>query len=352
MTFLKNAWYVAAWSAEIVQGALFSRTLLGEPVVFFRKPDGSVAAIGDRCPHRFAPLHRGLLDGGQVQCPYHGLRFDASGICVHNPHGNGAIPRTARVRAYPLAERDLIVWIWMGDATLADASLIPDYSFLPAARPNARNLGYLPTAANYLLLTDNIMDLSHVDFLHPTTLGGGSLSCAKANVAEEGEAMRILWRVKNEVVPPAFARHMPDPEARADQWTEVVWRVPSLMKLSTSVEVPGQENLDTVNLHIMTPETETTTHYFYANTRNFLQDDADFNSMLDKFVAGIFGTEDKPMVEAQQRALGVNELIYLDPVMLPVDAGPIRVRRKLEALISREQHGPEQQERPVAAVGA
>ncbi len=148
MTFLKNAWYVAAWSAEIVQGALFSRTLLGEPVVFFRKPDGGVAAIGDRCPHRFAPLHRGLLDGGQVQCPYHGLRFDASGICVHNPHGNGAIPRTARVRAYLLAERDLIVWIWMGDATLADASLIPDYSFLPAARPNARNLGYLPTAAN------------------------------------------------------------------------------------------------------------------------------------------------------------------------------------------------------------
>src|ERR1700737_1545160 len=114
-TYLRNAWYVAAWSDDLAEGQLLGRTILKEPIVLFRKADGNVAALEDRCPHRFAPLHMGKIVGGdRVQCPYHGLEFDASGACVRNPHGTKSIPPRARVRSYPVTEKHKAIWIWMG----------------------------------------------------------------------------------------------------------------------------------------------------------------------------------------------------------------------------------------------
>lgn len=339
MAFLRNTWYSAAWQDEIAAGALFDRTILKEPIVFYRKTDGALAAIGDRCPHRFAPLHLGKLEGDCVQCPYHGLRFDSSGQCAHNPHGDGAIPKAARVKAYPVIERHLAVWIWMGDPALADPDLIPDYAFLAAAKPTARNTGYMHTRANYELLCDNIMDLSHVDFLHPETLGGGALSRARPQVSEKGNTVRILWEAKNEVAPPVFAAHLPDPQAAADLWTDVVWSAPALMHLSTGVTTAGMPldgSVNTSNLHMMTPETDTTTHYFYANTRSFLPDDAAFNKVVDDMTVGIFSGEDKPLVEGQQQAMGESDLWSLKPILLAGDAGAVRVRRVLERLLNEE----------------
>jgi len=341
MAYLRNVWYVAAWGKEIEEGGTLGRTILDEPIVFYRKSNGEVAAIGDRCPHRFAPLHMGKLVDDCVQCPYHGLRFDEHGKCVHNPHGDGSIPRAAQVKAYPVCERHLAVWIWMGDAALADPALIPDYSFLSAAKPTARNIGYLPTRANYELLSDNIMDLSHTDFLHPDTLGGGAISRTKATVTELGDGrIRILWEAKNEVAPPAFAAHLPDPAAPADLWTDVIWSAPAQMHLSTGVVPAGQasaQSLGSSNLHMMTPETETSTHYFFANTRDFLTDDGDFNAMLDRVLIGAFSGEDKPMVEGQQRLMGSEEFWSLKPVLLSGDAGAVRVRRALQEMIKAEQ---------------
>jgi len=339
MAFLRNTWYIAAWQDEIAAGALFNRTILNEPILFYRKQDGMVAAIGDRCPHRFAPLHMGKLEGDCVQCPYHGLRFYSSGQCAHNPHGDGTIPKAARVKAYPVAERHLAVWIWMGDPALANPDLIPDYAFLAAAKPTARNTGYLHTKANYELLCDNIMDLSHVDFLHPTTLGGGALSSTRPQVSELGKKVRILWEARNAIAPPGFAVHLPDPQAPADVWTDVIWSAPALMHLSTGVTPAGKsfdEGVSTSNLHMMTPETDTTTHYFYANTRSFVQDDAEFNNMVDRMLIGVFAGEDKPMVEGQQQMMGTADLWSLKPILLQVDAGAVRVRRTLERLIKEE----------------
>ena len=339
MPFLRNTWYIAAWQAEITVGALFNRTILNEPIVFYRKSDGSVAGIGDRCPHRFAPLHMGKLEGDCVQCPYHGLRFDSNGQCAHNPHGDGVIPKAAQVKAYPVVERHLAVWVWMGEPASADPRLIPDYAFLAEAKATARNTGYLHTRANYELLCDNIMDLSHVDFLHPNTLGGGALSRSRPKVSGNGDQVRILWEAKNEVAPPVFAAHLRDPLAPADVWTDVVWSPPALMCLSTGVTQAGQspdDNVGTANLHLMTPETDTTTHYFYANTRSFLSDDGDFNKVVDEITVGIFAGEDKPLVEAQQQGIGTADLWSLKPVLLVGDAGAVRARRVLERLIKQE----------------
>jgi len=343
LAYLRNTWYIAAWGKDVTGDEILGRTILEEPIVFFRRLDGEIVAIGDRCPHRYAPLHKGRLVDGSVQCPYHGLRFNEHGKCVHNPHGDGAIPKAAQVKSYPVCERHLAIWIWMGDAERADPDLIPDYSFLSNAKPTARNIGYMPTRANYELLSDNIMDLSHVDFLHPQTLGGGAISRSKAGVSEVGDGrIRILWEAKNEVAPPAFAMHLPDPEAPADLWTDVIWSAPALMHLSTGVVPAGQpfeQGLGSSNLHMMTPETETSTHYFFANTRDFLTDDGEFNTMLDKVISGVFATEDKPMVEDQQKLMGEADFWSLKPVLLAGDAGAVRVRRALQALIQTEQVG-------------
>ncbi|EJL02671.1 vanillate monooxygenase family protein [Pseudomonas fluorescens Q2-87] len=188
MSFLRNVWYAAAWGSEVKVGALFQRTLLNEPVVFFRDSHGAAQAIADRCPHRFAPLGMGVLKGDAVRCPYHGLEFDGSGSCVHYPHGDGAIPRAAKVKAYPLVERYSLLWIWMGDMSLADATLIPDFSCMDGDHWYVGKR-YLHAKANYVLETDNIMDLSHIEFLHPSTLGGDGVKGALTSVLEEGNTV-------------------------------------------------------------------------------------------------------------------------------------------------------------------
>ncbi len=170
--FLRNAWYVAAWSDGIGDGQLVPRTIMNEPVVLYRKGNGDVAALEDRCAHRFAPLHMGKIVGGdRIQCPYHGLEYDGSGVCVRNPHGAKNIPARARVKNYPVIEKHKAVWIWMGSAP-ADAGKIPDFSVLdnvPELHTTKRDS--IVIRANYQLITDNLLDLSHTSYLHDGILG-------------------------------------------------------------------------------------------------------------------------------------------------------------------------------------
>ncbi len=342
MSYLRNTWYVAGFADELPAGALLARTLLDEALVFFRRPDGRVAALADRCPHRFAPLSMGTLcDGGaSVQCAYHGLRFDGSGACVHNPHGNGLIPKAAVVRAWPVAERHGLLWLWAGTGT-ADEALIPDLSDVASAPVHATIRGYLPTACDYRLLADNIMDLTHVDYLHPTSLGNGSVSKARAVVSEPGaRSVHVAWRVSGEVAPASFDPHLPTPGQPADQWTEATWTAPCLMRLdvgATPAGAPREQGVRVAALHIATPETAGRCHYWYWSARSFaISEQA--NAHITPAIEHVFMHEDKPMLEAQQRRLGANEFWSLKPVLLAGDAGAVRARRKLDALIAAESH--------------
>src|SRR5947208_10186817 len=112
--YLRNSWYVAAWDREVSRRPL-ARTYLDEPVVLFRKEDGTPVALQDRCCHRYLPLSRGKLEADRLRCGYHGLLFDADGKCVEIP-GQANIPPQAKVRAFPTQERVGWIWIWMGDA--------------------------------------------------------------------------------------------------------------------------------------------------------------------------------------------------------------------------------------------
>lgn len=334
--WLRNIWYQAGWADEVTATAPLVRTILNEPILFFRKTNGDLAALFDRCPHRFAPLSAGRIAGDTVTCGYHGLAFGSSGACVANPHG----PVTSRIRvtAYPVAERHGAIWVWMGDPDHANPETIADLSFIDETPEQARIRMYMPTKANYQLLVDNIMDLSHADYLHASSLGGIMVG-ARATTREDGDRVVAEWNSDNCVPPPAFVA-MVAPATRADIWTQVVWQAPGLLVLGTAAKptgVPRTAADEAYTVHNMVPETATTTHYFMCSTRRFLVDDTGFSAMLRATLEHAFGQEDKPMLEQQQMRMGTPDLWALKPLLLPIDAGAVRVRRKLDALIAAEQ---------------
>lgn len=169
--FIRNTWYVVAWDHEIPAEGLFTRTICGIPVLMYRQADGTLTALEDRCCHRGAPLSAGRREGDCVRCLYHGLKFEPSGQCIETPWGQ-RIPPQARVRAFPVVEQHRWVWIWMGDVARADASLIPQTPWLDHPEWRSRP-GYIHYDVNYLLICDNLLDFSHLPFVHPLTLGGG-----------------------------------------------------------------------------------------------------------------------------------------------------------------------------------
>ena len=163
MAFLEDCWYAAAWDDEIGEAPL-ARRILDRPVVLFRSEDGRAVALADRCVHRHLPLSHGRIEEGGIRCGYHGLKFASDGTCIEVP-GQTKVPPGARVEAYPVVERDRFVWIWMGDPERADPALMPDYHWNddPAWKSVQ---GRFHVAGDYRLIVDNLLDLSHVQFVH------------------------------------------------------------------------------------------------------------------------------------------------------------------------------------------
>ncbi|MDF3833203.1 aromatic ring-hydroxylating dioxygenase subunit alpha [Cupriavidus basilensis] len=341
MTYLKNAWYVACLTHQVRAGEMFHRTLLDEAVVFYRKQDGSPVALQDRCPHRFVPLHLGTIRGDQIECGYHGLRFDCSGACVKNPHGDGKIPAAAKVRAYPVEERHGMLWIWMGDAP-ADLALLPDYSVLdPSSGYLVSTGGYIHIKANYELMAENLLDLSHITYLHDGLLGSPEQVGADQVLTEdEGHIVCRRW-MPGISVPGVFDMLYRRDQGLVDMWTEMRWMPPSCFLLDSGVHAVGATREDHgwyYGVHILTPETRYTTHYHFAaalpaGTRLTDAEAAKFAEMR-RFA---FEEQDKPILDAQQAALGETDFWAMKPVLLTIDAGPVRMRRAIERLIAAER---------------
>jgi len=341
MRALQNIWYMAAWAEEVQQGALFHRQLLDAHIVFFRGEDGSVHAIGDRCPHRFVPLHLGRQVGNAVECPYHGLRFGSDGNCVFNPQGNGAIPKAAQVPAYPTAEKYDIIWIWMGDPASADPASIPDF---PILEPTdfAFGHGYLKANAHYELESDNIMDLSHIEFLHPL-FATDAVRRGKTSSSQEGDAVWSKRFITDDHLPPFLEEIFGlEPETAVDRWLDCRWRAPALIELysgAVKTGLPREEGREAPSIHFFTPETNGTTHYFYAMCcpRSAGPQAEDIARQQTEAVRGPFVEEDLPIIEAQQAMIGDADFMSLKPVLLPGDAGGGRARQVLEKMIQAEE---------------
>lgn len=341
MTFLRNTWYVAAWDDEIAPDALFHRRIIGENVLLTRDASGEVRALRDRCPHRFAPLHLGKRYGDVIECAYHGLRFGLDGTCLLNPQGDGTIPPNADVPRYPVVVKDMLVWIWMGDPSFAEPADIPDFLGLD---PDgyAINKGYMHTPANYELMTDNIMDLGHIEFLHEGLLGSEAVRRGETDVRQDGKTVFSNRLVHDEILPPALEALFESGGEPVDRWLDVRWHAPANMHLTvgvTPVGAPPRVGKETPGVHLMTPETESTTHYFWANARDFRRDDAALHQALGDGLRYAFEQQDKPMIEAVQNNMEGEDFWKLRPVILACDAGAVRARRVLRKLIADEQAG-------------
>lgn len=339
--FLENAWYAAALSSEVVKGEMFSRKLLGKKVMMFREASGKVIAMRDRCPHRFIPLSQGKLDeDNNVVCPYHGLVFNGEGQCVHNPHGKGNIPPGAKVETYTIEERYGFLWIWMGDQP-ADVSRLGDWAELDNGPATGVAHTYMKLDCNYELIIDNVMDLSHVDHVHSEIISTrGQLSPMIPKPKIEDNTVTTDWEWKQTPAMLIFNQFLPDPEAEARHYFQIVWSAPANIQLSVGAtqEAEGWDNkVSQYDLHTATPADEYNTHYFFATRRDHIEDDAEYNEFKIKAMHGAFIDEDGPIVRAIQEEMEDEDFFDLKPVLLSNDASPVHVRRILQRLIENEK---------------
>jgi len=310
--FLMNCWYVAAWDHELIDGVKLARTILEKPVVIFRGESGRYIALEDRCCHRGAPLSMGRIEGDCIRCMYHGMKYDENGICVEIP-GQDRIPKTMKVRRYPVEERNHLVWIWMGDPALADPDLIVDYE--PLGDPAWRGLpAYLHYDANWLLIVDNLSDFAHLAFVHTNTLGG-SEEYAYETKAIEIDRLDNGFRVerwhKNSDAPPYLKRVIRDKDAKLDRRNIATMLVPGIFLMETMFSPAGSNDHSLEgtrqfrNCQYMTPETRRTTHFFWNYLHNTDIDDPNIAiSLRDSLFEGFY--EDKAIIEAQQVLLENN----------------------------------------------
>src|SRR3954466_10848198 len=235
--FVRNAWYVAAWDHEVGR-SMKRRIILDEPVVLYRTLEGKPVALEDRCCHRQAPLSMGKLLGNIVQCPYHGLQFDTAGACVKIP-SQDRIPPSARVKSYPTVEKHHWIWIWPGDPAKADPALIEDFHWLGDAKWGWGG-NYLHVDANYLLLVENLLDTTHLPFLHPDTLGTDAFARSEFEVTREGDRIRVERYLMDK--PPApFHKQMGDfPDGvNVDRWQITHFGPPCFVKLDIGSAAAG-----------------------------------------------------------------------------------------------------------------
>jgi vanillate O-demethylase monooxygenase subunit len=323
---LRNVWYAAALPDEVSGGRLLARTIIGQPIVFYRRADDAPVAMADRCPHRFAPLSRGRLHGDTVQCGYHGLEFDADGGCARNPYG----PRldTIRVEVFPVVERHGLVWIWLGERDGADPSRIPDLSPLFS---DGRRTRFQHFAADYRtdILVDNLLDLTHVPYLHPTYAAApdtGAREPSRSTVSECASGVVVENVDRQRVSPPAGSGADPTYVV-----TTTKWYPGNVMPF----EVELGSAFRTTFTHICTPATESSTHYIFSHTREANDDEADDQAFAIE-QRRVVVEEDSPMLAAIDERMQGLPLVEMRPVMLPTDKAALRVRRVLDELVESE----------------
>ncbi len=338
--FLRNAWYIAAWADELGEKPL-GRRVCNEPIVLFRDSNGAAAALTDRCCHRSAPLSQGTLVATGLQCGYHGLIFDGSGKCVAIP-GQSRIPDDARVRSYPVVEKDQLVWLWMGEAGRADPGKILDFPYHNDRAHWPNKHACYPIKGNYMLMVDNLMDLTHLGYLHAKTVGGNPAAHvgAEMKTTRTSTGIKFTRWLRNSVPPPTYVKAAGF-TGRVDRWQEFEWVAPSSVLQWTGAADVGTGAYEGKReggfqfrlFHGLTPETETSCFYFWSCANGYRQNEPAATEQLYSEIAPTF-VEDKEMVEAQQARM--TELGEAGLVDIAADANRMTMRRFMERMIAEE----------------
>ena len=351
--FLRNSWYVGAWSKDVTDRPAAVQ-MLGERLVLFRMRDGRVAALADRCPHRHLPLSMGHLVEAGLQCGYHGMIFGADGHCAYVA-SQPDVPPGLEVKAYPVEERYGWVWIWMGQPQGADPSLIPDFhqlvdpAFAAVGKTNH-------VEAGYKLVVDNLMDLSHVGYVHTTTIGNPAFAQKgqPLQVKPTDRGVRVVRLVPDVPTPPTYVKSGVLPEGEnIDRWQIIEYVAPCFVLIhvggakagSGALEGRYGHGLNMWVLNAITPQTETTCNYFWASVRCHAIGDPAADALFFNQISEAF-EEDRVVLEAQQRSIDEHEDSW--NYALKADAGSIQARRVLDRMIRNEQAQPAAPAKPPA----
>jgi phenylpropionate dioxygenase-like ring-hydroxylating dioxygenase large terminal subunit len=334
---VRNGWYVAGFVEELGR-TLLARTILGQPVVMYRKEDGTAVAVGGRCPHRHFPLGKSCLRGDTIECGYHGITFGPDGQCVKVP-SQAHVPRTYRIPAYPLAEHGIWAWIWMGEADKADPALLPDLEEIGATGQGMilRPFYTEHVAGRYQLLNDNLLDLSHLGYLHAGSIGTADNASAPEELTREKRVLRSRRTIVDALPPPVVHQFHGTDIDRIDRIVGMDFHLPGFhagigdMQISHSNPTrPGEVLNRSRVFHAVTPETPTTCHYFFAMSA---QREEDLDRMLSYLRPVIaedkFATEE---IEKMLAIIGENP----DELLIKSDRNAVEGRRMLQALMDEE----------------
>lgn len=337
-SFLRDQWYVIAWARDIGTDC-YARTVCGEPILVYRKADGSLAAMRDACPHRLLPLSMGLREGDNIRCRYHGLMLGPDGCAVEMPIKTQAPNHAIRAQSYPVLERYGFVWVWVGDAAKADAALLPDF-WMCEGPDWVFDGGTYHVKCDYRLLVDNLMDLTHETYVHASTIGQGELMESEIATHVEGDDVRVERWMAN--VPPAPAWRGAAQGGNVNRWQICHFVMPSNVLIDVGVTpVAAGATLADHPVHsfvvnAMTPETETSTWYYWGAARNVDIDDPERTARTKAIQAKVFA-EDLEILEAQQRSIETNPDLKL--AAFNIDSGGVRSRLAISRAI-REQGSP------------
>jgi len=341
--FLRNAWYAAEIASRVASLPVAVR-VLGDAIVLFRKRDGTAAALEDACPHRKLPLSQGRQRGDEIECGYHGLTFNSAGQCTRVP-GDQPIPSTAKVHSYPVTERYGLIWVWMGAPEQADPTRLIQIEHFDDASYGRTEPDSLVMNCNYLFITDNLLDPTHVAWVHPTSFGEERCKQTPLDTVALDDGMLVSrWMLGAPIAP--FYQRFVKFGTTADRKQHYEVHFPS-SALSRAIFTPEGTGGPEGTLHpdafymdswgLITPIDATRSRYFYFQLRNFAAGDAEVSAAFAAAVRGAF-EEDRAVLEAVQVGMTDPATPHID---LKIDAGPSRFRRRLKQLIQAETAAPQ-----------
>lgn len=334
-----NQWYVAGFSSEIGR-AIKSRTFLGRRVVLLRDERGDACAVSGICPHRMMPMEVGRLEGDRLVCGYHGLTYDIhTGACIKAP-SSMTLPRCSLL-VYPVREVGPLLWIWVGDPARADTTPLPPQSSIGIGQDGwaTQCVDYKLLSARYPLLIDNLFDLSHIYYIHFSIIGESGKTTLQDPCIEDREGRLVVYRETMNVPADVFDRFShPDIGAVVSKRSETELLGVSLVNAGTrTVEGPNWSSNELKHLnfiHVLTPETDTTTHYWAMLTRDYRIEDANYSAELADLEISVIA-QDREALERIETLLQSTADLPREISMRP-DVGALHARRRIVELIQND----------------
>ena len=320
-----NHWYVAGLVEEFGQQPV-SKTLLERSIVFYRREAGDLVAMQGRCLHRSFPLSRGFREGDDLVCRYHGIRYSPDGSIARVPCQGGLPDR--KLHVYPVKEVGPFAFIWMGNPDQPDWDRFPDLPFL--TDPKCRTVHEAtPYAGSYLLMQENLMDLTHFPYLHKDTFGIGDYFFDFPMTIEKTKDGIYCNRIDRDPAR-ALAPLPVDAKERAEgkpveRHDGGITTSPGVHRGFAPIYVgaeddPDREAYNLYIMHYLTPETSASTHYYWSITNDFNIEDDDYHAATKAFASKGFA-EDKWACEEMQRLLDSDHTDYKEMIIAGDQAG-------------------------------